>query len=66
MRAIKSVLKTSEAVDLNQILSTGKTPLNDENTVASPGLWEYRRPLTLPAVQNMLHSTIKVSVALIC
>lgn len=59
-KAIKSQLKTSEAVDLNQILSTENKPLDNENTLSSPGLWEYRRPLTLPAVQNLLHSSIKV------
>jgi len=58
-KAIKSQLKTSEAVDLNQILSTENKPPDNENTLSSPGLWEYRRPLTLPAVQNLLHCSIK-------
>jgi len=61
LETIKGELDTSKSVDIKDILSTVRQPLNRANLLASPGLWAYRRPLTVPALQNLLVSTYKVS-----
>ena len=45
-------LKEGDTVDIKEILNTKKDPINADNMMSSPGLWEYSRPLTLPRVQN--------------
>ncbi|KAF6032078.1 hypothetical protein EB796_009578 [Bugula neritina] len=59
LETIKGELDTSKSVDIKDILSTVRQPLNRANLLASPGLWAYRRPLTVPALQNLLVSTYK-------
>lgn len=54
IRSIKQQLVTADSVDLKRILSTADKPFNEENMLASPGLWEYKQNLTLPRVENIL------------
>ncbi|XP_067936897.1 E3 ubiquitin-protein ligase rnf213-alpha-like [Watersipora subatra] len=47
-------LKDADSVDLKRLLLTAERPLNETNILASPGLWEFNRPLTLLALENKL------------
>lgn len=59
--AIKGNLKSSKPADLGVILSTEVKPMNQMCFLASPGLWNYSRPLTLEIVQNRILTEGKVS-----
>ena len=59
---MKKELKLAKEIGVKRLLSTVDDPIDNDNILASAGLWPYRRPLTLPAVQNHLHSSISVSI----
>ena len=46
---------------LHDLLSTTENPLNKDNILSSPGLWEYEKPLQLEYILLVLHSSGKVS-----
>lgn len=60
IEAIKKKLQSADSVDLRRLLSTDDRPIDGTNVLASAGLWGYRRPLTLPALQNILSTSVKV------
>ena len=62
---VKQQLHTADNVDLRRLLSVADKPINKDNILATPGLWEYKQTLTLSAVQNML-TTMPPEVCGIC
>ncbi|XP_067937583.1 E3 ubiquitin-protein ligase rnf213-alpha-like [Watersipora subatra] len=54
---LKAQLQTAKQDGMKNALRTDGSTLHP-NFLMSSGLWAYRRPLTLPAVQNLLHSAI--------
>ena len=54
LQVVKQQLRTADNVDLRRVLSVADKPINEDNILATPGLWEYKQSLTLPLVQNML------------
>lgn len=49
---MKEALMEDNRGEIMRILDTETTPIDADNMMSSPGLWEYSRPLTLPRVQN--------------
>ena len=58
-------LKEGDTVDIKEILNTKKDPINADNMMSSPGLWEYSRPLTLPRVLNRQQAEVHTHLLLI-
>ena len=54
LQLVKQQLRTADNVDLRRVLSVADKPINEDNILATPGLWEYKQSLALPLVQNML------------
>ena len=55
-------LNTAGSGDVKKLLSTANKPVDVNNILLSAGLWGYRRPLTLSALENLLHVDNKAKV----
>ncbi|KAF6041591.1 hypothetical protein EB796_000104 [Bugula neritina] len=53
---VRGRLRTADTVDLRRLLSTSQQPADDSNLASLPGLWGFRRPLSLAIVQNHLNN----------
>ena len=52
---MKEELEAAQLETLYHILSTEANPINEQNILASPGLWKYKRPLTLAPLLTKLN-----------
>ena len=60
VEAIMAKLQAAQS-GLKKLLFTSKQSTDFDNVFASPALWNFKIPLTFPALQNTLHSKVKVS-----
>ena len=57
---MKEELEAAQLETLYHILSTEANPINEQNILASPGLWKYKRPLTIAQLLTKLNSVGQV------
>ena len=60
LESTKARLEADQPNDLETAISTGDCPIDEENFLASPGLWVYERPLTTVSVLNIISASGKV------
>ena len=54
-------LEAEKPEDLANVISTTISPIDENNILASPGLWAYVRPLTASSLLNIISGSGKVS-----